>query len=705
MTNRLAAATSPYLRQHAGNPVDWHPWDDEALALAARENKPILLSIGYSACHWCHVMAHESFEDPEVAALMNALFVNIKVDREERPDLDQICQTAHALMMRRPGGWPLTVFMTPQRVPYFIGTYFPKESRYGITGFRELLPRAAAAFREHGEGIAAQGKALIDALASLEPGTIDAGAKRGAGAAGGAAGGPSAAALPAGAPGAALADLERSFDHLHGGFGGAPKFPHAAELDFCLRGAAAKQSAGAQEIVATTLERMAAGGIHDQLGGGFCRYSVDAEWSIPHFEKMLYDNAALLALYADAGRALSNPAFGAVARDIVGFLVRELRAADGAFHSSLDADSDGEEGRYYVFGRDEARAAMSAAEWEAAAPYYGFDGPPNFEDRAWLPRVATPVADVTARLATTLPDVQTRIAGARAALFALRSTRVRPARDDKVLTAWNALAIGALARASRAQDEPAWTDLAFGALDRLIATAWSDGRLLATRLGGDVALNAYLDDYAFLLAALVEVMQARFRSRDLDLAVAVADALIDRFEDRAQGGFWFTSHDHEHLFHRTKPAHDNATPSGNGIAAQALIALAHLTALHRYADAAERVVRAFAPGLERAPGGQSSLLVALEQIERPPSTLILRGDPTLTRSWQRSLERHYRPELMIVDLGDREAPSRLAAGSAQRAEGAAAWLCSGFACRPPVTTLEAIEESLASTQLRRIPKT
>ncbi|HET7260601.1 MAG TPA: thioredoxin domain-containing protein [Casimicrobiaceae bacterium] len=678
MTNRLAKATSPYLRQHAGNPVDWRPWDDEALALAKRENRPILLSIGYSACHWCHVMAHESFEDPEVAALMNALFVNIKVDREERPDLDQICQTAHALMTRRPGGWPLTVFMTPGGLPFFIGTYFPKESRYGISGFRELLPKVAAAFREHGDEIASQGDALADALASLEA------AAQGA------------VALPAGAPDAALGELERSFDRVHGGFGGAPKFPHAAELEFCLRAAATKRSASTREIVATTLGRMAAGGIADQLGGGFCRYSVDAEWSIPHFEKMLYDNAALLALYADAARALPDAGLGAVARDIVGFLVRELRAVDGAFHSSLDADSEGEEGRFYVFGRDDARAAMSGTEWEAAAPHYGFDGPPNFEDRAWLPRVVVPVADVATRLRTTLPDVQTRIAGARASLFALRSTRVRPARDDKILTAWNALAIGALARASRAQDEPAWADLAIAALDRLVETAWSDGRLLATRLDGDVALNAYLDDYAFLLAALVEVMQARFRAGDLALALAVADALVDRFEDREQGGFWFTSHDHERLFHRTKPAHDNATPSGNGIAAQALIALAHLTADPRYQDVAERTVRAFAPGLAQSPGGQSSLLVALERLLHPPSTLILRGEPALTRAWQRSLERSYRPELMIVDLGDREPPARLAGVSAAAVEGAAAWLCHGFVCRPPVTTLAAIEESLAA---------
>ncbi|MGH8801689.1 MAG: thioredoxin domain-containing protein, partial [Casimicrobiaceae bacterium] len=646
----------------------------------------------------CHVMAHESFEDPGIAGLMNALFVNIKVDREERPDLDQICQTAHALMMRRPGGWPLTVFMTPSGVPYFIGTYFPKDSRYGLSGLRELLPKAAAAYREHGEGIAQQGAQLVEALASLEPG------------ADGAAGVADVRALPAGAADTALAELEQSFDRAHGGFGGAPKFPHATELEFCLRTAVTKPGSGAPAIVATTLTRMADGGIADQIGGGFCRYSVDVEWSIPHFEKMLYDNAALLALYADAGRALSNPAFGAVARDIVGFLTRELQGDDGAFHSSLDADSEGAEGRYYVFGRDEAHAAMSDVEWQAAAPHWGFDGPPNFEDRAWLPRIVVPVADVANRLATSLPDVQTRISGAKAALFRLRATRIRPTRDDKILTGWNALAIGAFARASRAQDEPAWAALALVALDRLVATAWTSNRLLATRLGREVALNAYLDDYAYLLAALIEVMQARFRERDLALALDLAEALLDHFEDREHGGFWFTSHDHERLFHRTKPAHDNATPSGNGIAAQALITLAHLVAEPRYVDAAERTLRVFAPGLARAPGGQSSLLVALERLEHPPSTLILRGEPVLTRSWQRALERRYRPELVIIDLGNGAAPSRLAGGMVVAAPAAGsltpgtkrdiqradAWLCQGFACRAPMTTLAEIEDSLAT---------
>jgi uncharacterized protein YyaL (SSP411 family) len=676
MSNLLAGATSPYLRQHAENPVDWHPWGEEALTLAKAENKPILLSIGYSACHWCHVMAHESFEDPAVAAVMNAQFVNIKVDREERPDLDQIYQTAHALMTRRAGGWPLTMFLTPEGAPYFAGTYFPKRARYGVPGFLDILPRLAAAYCEQGPAIAAQSERLSRALDSLEPAIA-------------------ADALPAQAPARELTRLAQQFDRVDGGFDGAPKFPHAAELDFCLRASALRNDDEARAIVHTSLARMAAGGIFDQLGGGFCRYSVDAQWSIPHFEKMLYDNAALLALYADAARAGGEPRFAGIAREIVGWLVREMRSPDGAFLSSLDADSEGEEGRFYVWTREEARAVLSGDEWAAAAAYYGLDGPPNFEHHAWNLRVVAPVGDVASRLGASVSDVAERLERARSALFARRETRVRPGRDDKVLTSWNALMIAALARASRALAEPAWADLAFAALDTLVATAWRGGRLYATRRGDSVALPAYLDDYAFLLAASLEAMQTRFRPRDWTLARALADALLAQFEDRDRGGFWFTSHTHERLYHRTKPAHDNAMPSGNGIAAQALITLGHLAGESRYIAAAERALKLFAAGLSESGGGQSTLLVALERSLTPPATVILAGDPVETRVWQRALEREYRPDTFIIDIGGADAPDALRKGPTP-APGAQAWVCRGTQCLPPVSAFEEISAALAA---------
>ncbi len=376
MPNRLAGETSPYLLQHAGNPVDWQPWDDTALSQARASGKPILLSVGYSACHWCHVMAHESFEDPGVAAVMNDLFVNIKVDREERPDLDQIYQTAHALLTQRSGGWPLTMFLTPEGEPFFGGTYFPKESRFGLPGFLDLLPRIAAAYRERGAEIKVQNARLKDALESLEPG---AGAVR---------------ALPAGAAAAALAELKERFDPEWGGFGAAPKFPHAAELELCLREAVRTGDANALAVVDVTLSRMADGGIHDQLGGGFCRYSVDAFWAIPHFEKMLYDNGPLLALYADLARHTGQERFAEVARGIAGWMEREMRAPDGALYSSLDADSEHEEGKFYVWSRDEIRELVGESDYALVAPYWGLDRAPNFEGHAWNLVVARPLAEV-----------------------------------------------------------------------------------------------------------------------------------------------------------------------------------------------------------------------------------------------------------------------------------------------------------------------
>ncbi|MFO1415520.1 MAG: thioredoxin domain-containing protein [Burkholderiales bacterium] len=671
MPNRLAGAASPYLLQHADNPVDWYPWGPEALARAQAEGKPILLSIGYSACHWCHVMAHESFADAEVARVMNDLFVNVKVDREERPDLDQVYQAAHLLLTRRSGGWPLTMFLTPEGAPFFGGTYFPREGRHGLPGFLDLLPRVATAWREQGRELAEQADRLAQALAILEP----AGAQ----------------ALPEGAAAATLAALARTFDPVHGGFGRAPKFPHPAELDFCLRAYAASGDEQALTMVRTTLTAMADGGIHDQLGGGFCRYSTDATWTIPHFEKMLYDNGPLLGLYADLARATGERRHADVARDVVGWLVREMRLDDGGFCASLDADSEGHEGRFYVWTREEARAALHVDEWAVAAPHYGLDGPPNFEGPAWNLRVAQPLERVAGTLGIDLADAQTRLAGARAGLFAAREARVRPGRDDKVLTAWNALAIAGLARAARALDHPRWTDLACGAADALRRTAWRDGRLFASRRGDEPAeFNGYLDDYAFLLDALVELMQARFRPADFAWAGEIAAALRDRFEDGERGGFWFTSHDHERLFHRGKPGHDHATPAGNGVAARALVAWGHLAGDPACLRAAERALLLFGPALAESPAGHATLVAALQAFRTPPAVVLLRGDPGTCAGWHRALEAAYRPWVLALDLSGAQALPPALVKAEGPAEGAVATVCRGTTCLPPVTTLEAL---------------
>jgi uncharacterized protein YyaL (SSP411 family) len=675
MPNRLAGETSPYLLQHADNPVDWHPWGDEAFARARTEGKPVLLSIGYSACHWCHVMAHESFEDEAIASLMNAGFVNVKVDREERPDVDQIYQTAHALMTRRSGGWPLTVFMTPDGDPFFAGTYFPKDARHGLPGLRELLPHVARVYTEKREVIDAQGEELKRALRSLEPdASVD--------------------VLPADARARALESLRTSFDATHGGFGRAPKFPHVPELRLALHSHVAQPSSGALTLVALTATRMAEGGINDQLGGGFCRYSVDAQWQIPHFEKMLYDNGPLLGLYADLWSVTRDATFERAAEGIVAWLAREMRAPDGAFYSSLDADSEGEEGKFYVWQREEVRALLTENEHAVAAAHFGLDGPPNFEGHAWNLRVAQPVQEIAARLALPLREAEARLASARAKLFAARESRTRPGLDDKILTSWNALAISGLARASRRLQRPEWAKLAFDAADALRRTCWRDGRLLATRKGERAHLNAYLDDYAFLLEALDELMQTRFRGEDYTWARAIADALLDRFEDRERGGFFFTSHDHEPLIHRPKPGHDNATPSGNGVAASALIVLGHLAAEPRYLEAAERALRVFATQVDDAPRGFASMIGALDALQAPPAVVLITGDAARSSQWHAKLAARLRVAARIYDVGRQALPAELRKG--ETSADVEAWICRRMSCLPPMTSIDDVERELDS---------
>ena len=458
MPNRLAGETSPYLQQHAGNPVDWYPWGAEALAKARAEDKPILLSIGYSACHWCHVMAHECFEDAEVAAAMNRDFVNVKVDREERPDLDQIYQTAHAMLSERSGGWPLTMFLTPDQEPFFGGTYFPKRSRYNLTGFLDLLPRIAEVFRTQRAAIDAQNASLLAALDSTVPQAPAATWSR---------------FDPAILDVAVRSHLQ-AFDPVHGGFGDAPKFPHPAELALCLRRGAARGDDAATRIATFTLEKMAEGGIYDQIGGGFCRYSVDGEWTIPHFEKMLYDNAQLLALIADAWLVTRKPMFECVAAQTVSWIRREMQSPAGAYYSTLDADSEHEEGKYYVWTPDEVRAVLTAEEYAVVAPHYGLDRPANFEGRHWHLRVTRPFVDIAASIGGPFDECERRLASARAKLFQVREQRVRPGRDEKILTSWNGLMIRGMARAARVFGRDDWLESAVAALDFLRGQMWSE---------------------------------------------------------------------------------------------------------------------------------------------------------------------------------------------------------------------------------------
>jgi uncharacterized protein len=706
MPNRLARETSPYLQQHAGNPVDWFAWGAEALALARSAERPILLSVGYSACHWCHVMAHECFEDDETAALMNRHFVNIKVDREERPDLDQIYQTAHQLLTRRAGGWPLTMFLTPEGKPFFGGTYFPKRSRHNLPGFDELLQRVAEAWRTQREPLIAQGEALVRQLADTLPAPHD--------------GDPGDTLDSAAAQAATrLRDAAmQSFDALNGGFGGAPKFPQAPMLDALLRHAMATGDDAARDAVLLTLRRMAEGGLYDHLGGGFCRYSTDARWTIPHFEKMLYDNGPLLRLYAQGWLLSGDALLREVCEGTAAWLMREMQSSDGGYCSSLDADSDGEEGRFYIWQRDEVAGALGADEFAAFAARYGLDAAPNFEGRAWHLRIAVPPAEVTDRLGRPRAECEALIASARARLFALRETRVRPGRDDKRLTAWNALAIDGMAFAARVFREPRWAESARRALDFVRAALWRDGRLLATHketqgrpkfpcspsggrtpqggglggthIDGRAHLNAYLDDHAFLLGALLELMQGGpLRADDLRFACAVADLMLEQFEDPQRGGFHFTSNDHEALVLRPKSGHDTAMASGNGTAALQLQRLGHLVGEPRYLDAAQRTMALFAAELSRAPQGYATLVDALAEYRTPPTLVVLSGPSAAISAWHAQLDGRYRPGVLTIELPDDTAglPQVLAKPVGARPQ---AWVCRGPQCLPPLADIESL---------------
>ena len=670
MPNHLATETSPYLRQHADNPVDWRPWSTQALEIARAQDKPILLSIGYSACRWCHVMAHESFEDAATARVMNELFVCIKVDREERPDLDRIYQLAHQALTQRAGGWPLTVFLTPDdHLPFYAGTYFPREPRYGMPPFVHVLQQVRGYWDQRREDVRAQNHMLGDFLRNYgrEESSRD--------------------VLTAAPIRAALDQIERSFDAQFGGHAGAPKFPHCAEMELLL-------DLDLPDKAEFTLAHMRDGGIHDQLGGGFCRYSVDARWEIPHFEKMLYDNAQLLPLYARFDADVAN--------GIVEWLAREMTSAHGGFYAALDADSEHEEGKFYVWERDEVQSLLSSLEFTAAAPYFGFDRPPNFEQRAWNPIIAQAPAAVAGMLGITADDARTRLADSRAKLFEARARRVRPGLDDKILTAWNALMISALARAARALPEPAFAAAAQRALDCLRDETWSGGCLYA-KIGADRGrFPAYLDDYAFLLDALIELLQCRWRDADLAWATALADALLARFEDREHGGFFFTAHDHEALIQRPKPFTDEAVPSGNGVAARALLRLGHLLGETRYLDAAERTLRAAWGTLQHMPHACCSLLRALNDFLQPRTHVVIRyGGTDEERVWRaastqtgaRGTDAYFIPADATGLPGIVNAQTHVSGG--------VAYVCRGTSCQPPIGSPGSLRQALEQNRAIR----
>jgi hypothetical protein len=683
--NALKNETSPYLLQHADNPVDWYPWGDEALQLARHQNKPILLSIGYSACHWCHVMAHESFEDEPTAELMNQQFINIKVDREERPDIDKIYQSAHQLMQRRPGGWPLTVFLDPEtQHPFFAGTYFPNKPRHGMPAFTDLLNKANDHFHTNRDAVSEYGQAIVDGLMQIDtaqPGEED--------------------LLSGSSIQAAREALGRTFDSENGGFGDAPKFPHPTNLDRLMRHwRSSAQGCRHHEpdkqamfMCALTLTRMAEGGIFDQVGGGFCRYSVDAQWTIPHFEKMLYDNAELLALYARFWQISGDDTYRRVALDTSAWVLREMCAPNGGFYAALDADSDGTEGQFYVWNPDEVRAILTNDEYSVFAPRFGLDQPANFEGN-WNLRSCETIEAIASNTGSNPATVQRIIDAARIKLLSAREARTRPGRDDKILASWNALMIRGLAIAARALQDDTLTKAAADALNFIRHNMIVEGSLCATYKDGHAKFNAYLDDYAFLLDATIELLQTRWDSEHLEFAIWLAERLLADFTDTEHGGFFFTAANHEQLIHRSKPMADEALPSGNGIAALALNRLGHLLGKTEYLDAAIATVRATGSALEEYPHAHTSLVTALDEILTPGEIVVLRGKQEEISRWALAIGAVYTPNRLIFAIPETatDLPPSLAARTPT--DQPVAYICRGTTCGQPLTSLKAIAAEL-----------
>jgi len=675
--NRLQTETSPYLLQHADNPVDWHPWGQAALALAREQNKPILLSIGYSACHWCHVMAHESFADPATAEVMNRLFINIKVDREERPDIDKIYQTAHQLITRRGGGWPLTMFLTPDgQLPFFAGTYFPNETRYGMPAFTELLVQVAQYFETNADEVLQQANAVVKAIESLEAGDAS-----------------QAGSLDRTPLDGLREQLASNFDADWGGFGDAPKFPHVSSLEYLLRHWRAsahndEPDVQALYMTALTLTRMTDGGVYDHLGGGFYRYAVDRAWGIPHFEKMLYDNGPLLALLAQLWLASGDDTFRRAAGETADWVLRDMRSPEGGFWSTLDADSEGEEGRFYVWEPDELRSLLTSDEFSAVACRYGLTQAANFEGK-WHLQVRDSIENSAATVGQPNSTTAALIDAGRQKMLAARNLRVWPGRDEKVLTAWNALMIRGLAIAGRALSREDLIDAAADACDFIHTTLRQDGRLLACYKDGQARFPAYLDDYAFLLDALLELLQARWNTAHLQFATELADTLLAEFADTQRGGFFFTASDHETLAHRSRTFSDDSLPNGNGIAALALGRLGHLLGDARYLTAAEATLLAGKTAMADFPHGHAAMIMALDEYLDAPEIIVIRGNDE-AKEWAHTIGAIYAPRRLVFAIGPDcgELPGALAERAV--AETTVAYLCKGMQCSLPMLNRAAL---------------
>ena len=679
--NRLRAETSPYLLQHAHNPVDWYAWGPDALALARSQDKPIFLSIGYAACHWCHVMERESFENDAIARLMNEHFVNVKVDREERPDLDEIYMKA-VQSMTGSGGWPMSVFLTPDLEPFYGGTYFPPRSAHGRPGFPDVLTALARAWNEDRENVVKQGRRMaeriaaegrVSTVADLEPSALD----------------------------ASLAALKRGFDPDWGGFGGAPKFPHALDLRILLRHHLRVGSPEPLRMATWTLDRMAAGGIHDHLGGGFHRYSTDEKWLIPHFEKMLYDTALLVPAYLEAFLATGEERHADVARDGCEWALREMTTDQGGFASSQDADSEGEEGKFFAWTPDELAAVLGPKLGAWAAAWFGVTDEGNFEhgrSALWRPE---PAEEVAARLRCDPEELQRAMQSARGDLWKAREARIHPARDDKVLVAWNGLMISALAQAFQVLGERRYLDAATRAARMILGSMRRpDGRLFATARNGRAHLDAYLDDYAFLVQALIDLYESDFDAAWLREALALEALVTEHFEDADKGGWFTTGKEHEKLIARLKNPHDGALPAGNGVHALNLLRLSELTGRGELAQRAERAIRSLGAMVNAYPAAFSQLLIAVDFLAAGPREVVVAGEPSsaATAALLARVRKTFLPQRVVALAaeGADDTLIPLLEGKTPGAGGARAFVCRSYACRAPVDTPEALGEALTA---------
>ena len=679
-TNHLINESSPYLLQHAHNPVDWYPWGEEAFAISREQNKPVLLSIGYSACHWCHVMAHESFEDEEIARLMNDNFVNIKVDREERPDLDQIYMNA-VQMMTHHGGWPMTVFLTPDAIPFYGGTYFPPQDRYNMPGFPRVLISVAEAYKDRRSDIAQTSDQLLNELRrlsetsgseqSIEKELLD----------------------------AAFIGITRGYDPVNGGFGGAPKFPPAMTLEFLLRTFVRTGNADALEMVRTTTTKMAYGGMYDQLGGGFHRYSTDAKWLVPHFEKMLYDNALLSRVYLHYYQVSQDELARETTKGILDYVIREMTNDEGGFYSTQDADSEGHEGKFFVWDIAEIKSVLGEKEANFFCAAYDITDSGNFEGEN-IPNIKHSLKAVAEKAGVTLDELNASLSQSKRKLFEVREQRIKPDRDEKVITAWNGLMLASFAEAGVVLDRPDYLDIARKNARFILTKLQRDGFLLRTYKDGVAKFNAYLEDYAFLIEGLTTLFETSGEIEWLNAALSLTDRMVEEFWDEDNAGFFFTGTSHEKLIVRSKDYFDNATPSGNSVAASVLLRLGILTDSEHFRNLAVSVFREVADSIRKYPSGFGYALSGLDfLLSTPKEVAIIAAEQSSLKTFVRAAWERYLPNKVVASAlsGDSAAiGSVVLLQNRNLVQGkTAAYVCQNYTCKEPVTEIAAFAEQLS----------